>query len=171
MAWSAEDTLILFAEVPCTKWFRNCFLPAACFIFQLQLTSSQWHKTLKLWHTRKDLYITTSYSQSCLSGIKHVIPSSTHSKHSYYTETSLCPFIQIHHLCPHCSSCQPMCVCVWFLIMCVFTERVKWGRMGLFISRKALNHHVIYGSGKRKCSHLEENLGPLKRMTSSCWHN
>lgn len=40
--------------------------------------------------------------------------------------------------------------------------------MGLSVSRKALNHHVVYESGKRKCSNLEENLGALKRMTFSC---
>lgn len=85
---------------------------------------------------------------------------------------SIHSFIHSHHLCPHWGSHQPMCVCVcvWCLITCVFTERVKWGRMGLSISRKALNHHVVYGSGKRKCSHLE-NLGALNRMTSSCWQN
>lgn len=102
----------------------------------------------------------------------HVIPSTTHGKHSYYTEMSVCPFIQTSvptlGLSP---TLVRVCVCVGLLITCVFTGRVKWGRMGLFISRKALNHHVVYGSGKRKCSHLEENLGTLKRTTSSCWHN
>lgn len=88
-----------------------------------------------------------------------------------YTETSVCPFIQTHHLCPHWGSCQPTCVCMWFLIIYVLTEKGRWGRMGLFISRKALNHHVVYRSGKRKCCHLEESLGALKRMAPSCWHN
>lgn len=88
-----------------------------------------------------------------------------------YTETSVCPFIQTHHLCPHWGSRQPTCVCMCFLIIYVFTERGRWGRMGLFISRKVLNHHVVYRSGKRKCCHVEESLGALKRMPPSCWHN
>lgn len=100
----------------------------------------------------------------------HVIPNTTHGKHSYYTEMSVCPFIQTSVPTMGLSPTH-VCVRVWLLITCVFTGRVKWGRMGLFISRKALNHHVVYGSGKRKCSHLEENLGTLKRTTSSCWHN
>lgn len=88
-----------------------------------------------------------------------------------YTETSVCPFVQTHHLCLHWGSHQPMCVCMRFLIIYVFTERGRWGRIGLFISRKALNHHVAYRSGKRKCYQLEDSLGALKRMASSSWHN
>lgn len=43
--------------------------------------------------------------------------------------------------------------------------------MNLFISRKDLNHHIVYSSGKRKYCHLEVSLGALKRMAFSCRHN